>query len=1750
MKKGINGFVIIAAFSLIGCNNYFHELIPPDGNRILSFSVQGQIDDAVISDNTVDAMVDNESPLSSLIPQITVSAKASLLPLTYEYLSAAFPNVDMLQEAAAVYEARDITEFVMDLIKRNPDFNVPVLDRPIDFTGPVNFLVVSGQGNIRQYTAHVVKDTGEPKILGFGFSKYDNPELIRDAAVTINEEAKTIQAAILYPMEMEVSYAFVLSFQIMGDRLEVEGAEVHSGIDEVQFNRTLGTQDKILTVWRKGVSANYTLTINVTEDPDSIRSIIDFRFYKADNPGISATAVGSIYNNDHLGTINVQVFYSGASPSVLTPSFLSPGTVSVMGLTQSSRINAHDFTQPIEYRVVSRNNMYVRTYTVRVDFIDITSAAPVFTSFKFSSAINHELVQDTEAQISDSAGLIMVTARYGGSFAPDMLIPDFRATGIVTVFGSVQTSGLSAQYFTRQIKYTVTNPENSLFTRDYWVQVTFIRDTSSAASINSFSFHPEDNPGLADEITGRIDQNAGTITLFAPIGSGVTSRTMFPRFRAAGQVIVNGDVQISGTSGMLFDAPVIYEAVSANGVNSKTYTVTVRELQSTIYVNHSSFGMGDGTSWTDAFRNLHDACEAAAQFPDDIPKEIWIAAGTYRPSVTGSQDEYFTLTANTSYIGGFAGNETAKSQRNIAANKVIVSGDLGGGKYSNNLFGKFSGTTASNINGHLLFEDMEFASARAAGTGDKANGGAINAKLVSGFEISVRDCIFNDLQAVNGGALYIDGGEMVISAADFENITTVDYGTVYGERLSRVEIDGITLTNRGFYFSNCSGNIEINNVDLRDISGNGVYISGGSGTREFSNITGNRIGGTYGLYVSGGSGVTLTNSVFDTCGQINVSSGGSHVRITGVEIKNVSGSVGLYASGGNTVIENVIVKNITNGTGMNIANNGSVRISGSKIKDVKSPGNTALSLLGSGSAIISDTVIENIEATGSGASAINVGMVGDLTIINSVINAVVANRCLSLSGSGNAVISNTTINNINASGGYAIYAQNRNLVIEDTVIDNNTVRYGVYGTGLSGVKIDDLALRDIGYGLYFNNCNGDIEIDNVDLQNISNDGIYINSGSGKRELSNITGYDIRGDYNVYVSGGSGDITLAESSFDTGGQIYFSNVSGSINVSDTTTKNISRTNAIYTDGRNIVIERVNVENVPNGRGIYMDTSGTGQITGSSIKNCKSSIQMGGIFLVGSGNVTISGTTIEDVELVNGGGILKSSPGNLTIRDSTIKNSRNSGNGGGIFYYGSENLTISGTTIEDVETRSVGGAIYVEGTNVSQQVNISNTMIKNVKITGTGGGGGIYYRGSGSVTISGTTIEDVEAQIGGAIYMVDNAGNLTISNSTIKNAKTTTITGSGGGICYLGSGSVTISETTIKDVETTGNYASGGAIDIGSNSSGLTISNSTIKNAKAGYTGGGINTSGSGSVLITGTTIEDAEGSNGGAISVRGNLTIRDSMIRNAKARDYGGGIYSSGSGNNVVISGTTIENVEAGNTGGAIYLSSPSNSLTIEGSTRTTIKNAKANAGGGIYYDSIRTAEITNTDFINCTAINDYKILFLPLNSTITNCTFVHDGVSDPGSSTTERIKTFFRTNGSSNGTFTFIGCTFTNLRSNEAGENYLFNSFREYPASGFGGGFTRSGNLVLRNCTFNFNAGSAGLCALGAAEDRLLMDGVTINNDGGQQPLIWLNFNNPYEFRINNVYNGTTLNNPAAITGLASSGVMRLSIGAMPALVP
>lgn len=98
-----------------------------------------------------------------------------------------------------------------------------------------------------------------------------------------------------------------------------------------------------------------------------------------------------------------------------------------------------------------------------------------------------------------------------------------------------------------------------------------------------------------------------------------------------------------------------------------SYTIA----QQVWHVDADAVPGGDGQSWVNAFEDLQFAL-TDANFGD----EIWIAEGIYTPSDIDATAS-FVLVDGVSVYGGFAGNETARNQRDPQTHLTVLSGDLG-----------------------------------------------------------------------------------------------------------------------------------------------------------------------------------------------------------------------------------------------------------------------------------------------------------------------------------------------------------------------------------------------------------------------------------------------------------------------------------------------------------------------------------------------------------------------------------------------------------------------------------------------------------------------------------------------------------------------------------------------------------------------------------------------------------------------------------------------------------------------------------------------------------------------------------------------------------------------------------------------------------------------------------------------------------------------------------------------------------------
>lgn len=233
--------------------------------------------------------------------------------------------------------------------------------------------------------------------------------------------------------------------------------------------------------------------------------------------------------------------------------------------------------------------------------------------------------------------------------------------------------------------------------------------------------------------------------------------------------------------------------------------------QGIIYVDADASGNNDGTSWQNAYVNLSQAIEAA-----ESGDEVWVAAGIYYPTSQpnyeiGSTDprfNHFTLKNGVKIMGGFAGDESSLEQRDLEANKTVLSGDI---DQNDDIEGEGYVSDHTNVQGENSFKLFYFPEGSKIDTTAVLDGviltGAVANKDVypymggAAFQCSdaspkVINCAFYGNYAMQaGGAIWINQSSMIIENCTFSgNYAEVHAGAVYFENTS-ASLKGCNFTN-------------------------------------------------------------------------------------------------------------------------------------------------------------------------------------------------------------------------------------------------------------------------------------------------------------------------------------------------------------------------------------------------------------------------------------------------------------------------------------------------------------------------------------------------------------------------------------------------------------------------------------------------------------------------------------------------------------------------------------------------------------------------------------------------------------------------------------------------------------------------------------------------------------------------------------------------------------------------------------------
>lgn len=184
---------------------------------------------------------------------------------------------------------------------------------------------------------------------------------------------------------------------------------------------------------------------------------------------------------------------------------------------------------------------------------------------------------------------------------------------------------------------------------------------------------------------------------------------------------------------------------------------------------------GDGSSWASAIGDLQTALLRAQLQPTSA---LWIAAGTYRPSVS-DRTVSFVLPDGVALRGGFAGTETSPDQRDLVANVTVLDGDLLGDdqpgfvNYGDNSFRVVSGSGLGSVEidsltvrggsrgtGTGLFlvagdvQLLRLVAKENLGIGNNNDGAGM---WVSASTLTADDCEFSDNRTTTGGGALLEG---------------------------------------------------------------------------------------------------------------------------------------------------------------------------------------------------------------------------------------------------------------------------------------------------------------------------------------------------------------------------------------------------------------------------------------------------------------------------------------------------------------------------------------------------------------------------------------------------------------------------------------------------------------------------------------------------------------------------------------------------------------------------------------------------------------------------------------------------------------------------------------------------------------------------------------------------------------------------------------------------------------------------------
>ena len=343
-----------------------------------------------------------------------------------------------------------------------------------------------------------------------------------------------------------------------------------------------------------------------------------------------------------------------------------------------------------------------------------------------------------------------------------------------------------------------------------------------------------------------------------------------------------------------------------------TFSVRARDLSGNLDATPASYfwqvkgpqvyystpsGTGNCSSWANAC-SLQTALTLAVAGSDD---EIWVAAGTHKPTPGTDREATFQLKEGVAIYGGFVGTEDIREQRNFVANETILSGDLLGND-NNNV--EYDEPTRADNSYHVvtgadnaILDGFTITAGNSTAYTDHTSGGGMY-NLSSSPTLT--NIIFRHNSALGrgGGMANFTNSNPTLSNVKFDtNSADSDGGGIYNYSSGPSLIDVTFHENSAGYYGggmfsdnyyNPTHPILINVTFSNNsaVRGGGMYNNSSSPSLTNITFTGNsavEIGG--GINNSNSANPTLTNITFSN-NSAGINGGGIHNFISSPVVMN------------------------------------------------------------------------------------------------------------------------------------------------------------------------------------------------------------------------------------------------------------------------------------------------------------------------------------------------------------------------------------------------------------------------------------------------------------------------------------------------------------------------------------------------------------------------------------------------------------------------------------------------------------------------------------------------------------------------------------------------------------------------------------------------------------------------------------------------------------------------------------------------